>query len=184
MESLQGNFLVATNKMGDPRFFKSVILVCVHDETDGAMGLIVNQPFADFSMNDVFDNFEIKVDAPDFPPVFYGGPVDVESAFILHGDDYESALSQQVMDKVWICRDPNFLHDVANGHGPEQYFFALGYAGWGPGQLEQELSGEGWLALPAEAQDLFCTPARTLWREVTAKHGININLYSDISGNA
>ncbi len=184
MESLQGNFLVATNQMYDPRFMKSVILICVHDEVDGAMGLVVNQPLADFSMFDVFKKIDMAAADIALPPLYYGGPVDVESAFIVHSADYVGGQSQRVMDQVYLSRDPNLLVDVAKGRGPEHYLFALGYAGWGPGQLEEELSREGWLTLPAEARDLFHTPTDALWKQVAAKYGIDINLYADIPGNA
>ncbi len=184
MESLQGNFLVATNQMYDPRFMKCVILICAHDPVDGAMGLVVNQPLADFSMFDVFKNLDMAVADIPLPPVFFGGPVDGESAFILHSDDYTADQSQRVMDQVYLSRDPRLLLDVVNGKGPDHYLFALGYAGWGPGQLEQELCGEGWLTLPAAATDLFPRPAGSMWKEVAAKHGIDIALYADIPGNA
>ncbi len=184
MESLQGNFLVATNQMHDPRFLKCVIFICFHDSTDGAMGLVVNQPLGGFSMGDVFKIFDMDVADSPLPPVYFGGPVDVESAFILHSDDYTSGLSEQLIDQVYLSRDPNLLVDVVNGKGPDHFIFALGYAGWGPGQLEQELCGEGWLTLPAEAGDLFLLPAESMWKEITAKYGIDINLYTDIPGNA
>jgi putative transcriptional regulator len=184
MESLQGNFLVATNQMRDPRFSKCVILICFHDHNDGAMGLVVNQPLADFSMLDVFKNLDLACNALDLPPVYFGGPVDGASAFIIHSDDYTQSQSQQVMDQVFLSRDPNLLLDVVKGRGPEHYLFTLGYAGWSPGQLEQELCGEGWLTLPAEAADLFHTPALSLRTHVTAKYGIDINLYTGIPGNA
>lgn len=184
MESLQGNFLVATNQMADPRFVKSVILICVHDSAGGAMGLVVNQPLVDFSMRNVFEKFDMNIAGVTLPPVYFGGPVDVESAFIIHSADYVSSQRQKVMDQVYLSRDPNLLVDLVNGNGPQNYLFALGYAGWGPGQLEQELSGEGWLTLPAEADDLFHVPAEAMWKKVTAKYGIDINLYTDIAGNA
>lgn len=184
MESLQGSFLLATNQMYDPRFVKSVILICVHDDIDGTMGLVVNQPLAGSSMSDIFENFDMAVPDIVLPPVYFGGPVDVESAFIVHSADYVGGQSQKVMDDVYLSRDPALLIDVANGTGPEHYLFALGYAGWGPGQLEAELAGEGWLTLPAEAADLFHTAAGSMWKQVAAKYGININIYADIPGNA
>jgi putative transcriptional regulator len=135
-------------------------------------------------MQDIFRN--LKIDSTDIvlPPVYFGGPVDVESAFILHSTDYNSDLSQQVMEQVCLSRDPHLLIDVANGKGPEHYLFTLGYAGWGPGQLEQELAGEGWLTLPATAHDLFNTSADAMWKKISAKYGINMDLYTDIPGNA
>ncbi len=184
MESLQGNFLVATNQMYDPRFMKCVILICVHNEKDGAMGLVVNQPLTDLSMTDVFRNCNINPPPMPAPPVLFGGPVDIEAAFILHSADYEKGHRQKVIDQIYLSRDPDLLSDVVDGKGPAHYLFALGYAGWAPGQLEQELCGEGWLTLPAEAEDIFLTSAESMWHSVTAKNGIDIELYSDISGNA
>ncbi|MEN8258646.1 MAG: YqgE/AlgH family protein [Thermodesulfobacteriota bacterium] len=184
MESLQGSFLVATNQMYDPRFMKCVILICVHNDDDGAMGLVVNQPLTDLSMADVFRNCNIKPPAMPAPPVLFGGPVDVESAFILHSADYKKEQSQKVADQIFLSRDPNLLFDLVDEKGPEHYLLTLGYAGWAPGQLEQELYGEGWLTLPAEANDIFLTSAESMWHTITSKNGIDINLYSDIPGNA
>jgi putative transcriptional regulator len=184
MESLQGNFLVATNRMRDPRFRRCVILICFHSSSEGAMGLVVNQPLADVSLRHALRGIDFTDAALELPPVYLGGPVEVESAFILHSAEYVLAGSKPVLDQVYLSSDPLLLLDVARGRGPRQCRLLVGYAGWGVGQLEQELGGEGWLTLPAAAEDLFHIPAPSMWKEVTAKHGIDMDLYADISGNA
>lgn len=184
MESLQGNFLVATNQMRDPRFRKCVILICFHNPSEGAMGLVVNQPLGDFSLRHALHGLDFDDTTLVLPPVYLGGPVEVESAFILHSAEYVRPGSQQVLDQVYLSSDPLLLLEVARGRGPRQCRLLVGYAGWGVGQLEHELAGEGWLTLPAAADDLFHIPAAAMWKEVTAKHGIDMDLYADIPGNA
>lgn len=184
MESLQGTFLLATNEMQDPRFVKSVILICFHEAGDGAMGLVVNQPLTDVDMYDILHDFNQELDVTSLPPVYYGGPVEMESAFILHSDDYISVQSRQVMEQVYLSQDPGLLMDVAHGKGPAHYLLALGYTGWGPGQLEQELCGAGWLSLPARAGDLFLLAAPDMWEKVAARYGIDMHIYRDIQGTA
>ncbi|MEN8140268.1 MAG: YqgE/AlgH family protein [Thermodesulfobacteriota bacterium] len=183
MDSLAGQFLIATPQMSDPRFQEAVILLCSHDET-GAFGLIINQPLAGVTMGDVLPDFPLP--DLDSPPVLFGGPVDPESAFFLHSSDYpvSNETGLVVSSAIFLSRSPNLLLDVGAGQGPEHFLFILGYAGWGPGQLEEELVGEGWLPLPATAEDVFLTSAEQLWRRVAAKFGIDISLFSDLAGNA
>jgi len=185
MESLAGQFLVATTKMSDPRFMEAVILICTHDES-GAMGLVVNHPLSLVSMAEVLDNF--SVDVPDIvlPPVLLGGPVDMETGFFLHSADYplEEGAGLLVTDKIFLSRSMELLRDIAAGQGPRHFLFMLGYAGWGPGQLESELCGPGWLPLPVQTDDLFLTPPDQMWKKVTARYGIEITLFEDMAGNA
>ena len=185
MDSLTGQFLIATTKMLDPRFMEAVILICSHDES-GAMGLVVNHPLSQVSMAEVLDNFAVEVPDLDLPPVLLGGPVDMETGFFLHSSDYrfEPETGIMVTDSIFLSRSMGLLRDISMGQGPRHFLFMLGYAGWGPGQLEGELCGEGWLPLPAQTEDLFLTPPEQMWKKVTARYGIEITLYEDFTGNA
>jgi len=182
MESLQGNFLLATPQMPDPRFREQVIYLCSHD-ANGAMGLVVNQPSA-YSLAEIFKSARIDIVDGDWPFVYLGGPVELEAAFFLYSDDYEAKNFLAVGEGVRLSRDPQILHDIARGVGPRQYLFLLGYAGWAPGQLEAELAVKGWLILPAENTILFDTPDQEKWQKAALRYGIDIALFSDQIGVA
>lgn len=182
MESLQGNFLLATPQMPDPRFREQVVYLCTHDD-NGALGLVINQP-APFTLAEIFKNVKIEVGAEDWPPIYIGGPVEVETAFFLYSDDYQGGNFLAVGKGVRLSRDPKILHDIARGAGPLHYLFALGYAGWGPGQLEAELTVNGWLTLPAENTILFETPDEEKWQRAARRFGIDISLFADRIGQA
>lgn len=182
MESLQGNFLLATPQMPDPRFKGQVIYICSHDG-NGALGLVVNQPSA-YSLAEIFKGANIEVEDGAWPPIYLGGPVEDETAFFLYSDDYQAKHSLAVGEGTRLSRDPQILQDIARGTGPSQYLFLLGYAGWAPGQLENELTVNGWLALPAEKAILFDTPDEEKWHEAAQRFGIDIDLFSDQIGVA
>jgi putative transcriptional regulator len=183
MNSLQGQFLIATSQMPDPRFQEQVIYMCAHSE-EGAMGLIINQPIPNVSIVDVMRSANIAVPDWQLPPVYMGGPVEMDTAFFLYTAEYETLHFLAVSDTVRLSRDPEILQDISKGRGPRRYIFLIGYAGWGPGQLENELSMNGWLTLPAEDEVLFNTPDEQKWRLAAKKHGIDIALYGDVIGSA
>jgi putative transcriptional regulator len=183
MESLQGKFLFATPQMPDPRFMEQVIYLCSHDD-NGALGLVINQP-TNYSLAEIFKSAKIEFDdGGAWPPIYQGGPVEVETAFFLYSDDYQAENFLVAGEGVRLSRDPKILHDIAKGSGPRHYLFVLGYAGWGPGQLEAELSVNGWLTLPAENSILFETPDQKKWQQAALRYGIDIALFADQIGSA
>ncbi len=183
MQSLEGYFLISTPKMPDPRFQERLIYMCVHNE-EGAMGLIVNQPTFEVSFDDILRSAHITVSEKTFPPVYLGGPVELNAAFFLFASDYVANTQIAVSDTISLSSDPQVLRDVAMGTGPHSYIFALGYAGWGPGQLEYELTENGWLTLPANDQVLFQTPDDDKWKQAAQLYGIDITTFEDIVGTA
>jgi len=182
MESLQGNFLIATNKMADPRFQEQVILICSHSE-DGALGLTVNRPTS-HSLDEVFKSANMSVNIDAFPPIYLGGPVEQESAFFLYSSDYEAQEYVAVTPEINMSREAGILKDIGLGRGPRDFLFILGYAGWASGQLEAELALNGWLTLPASYPILFNTADEQKWRAAALKDGIEISLYNDEIGFA
>jgi len=182
MQSLQGYFLIATNKMVDPRFHEQVVFICTHS-SEGAMGLTVNKP-SGHSLEEVFKSANLPVVIDDFPPIYIGGPVEKESAFFLYSSDYDSVGHISVTDDIHMSRESKILEDIGRGVGPKDYLFILGYAGWGPGQLEAELAMNDWLTLPSEYSVLFETENDRKWREAAFINGIEISLYSDETGFA
>ncbi len=183
IESLEGSFLISTQKMTDPRFEEQVILICAHN-SEGAMGVAINKPNPVITVADALSGSDIKV--PDFalPPVHIGGPVDIESAFILYESDYAAEYQLEITPTVSISRQPKVLEDIARGIGPEKYLFIIGYAGWGPGQLEAELVSDGWLTLPANESIIFDIPDEEKWRTAAMHYGIDISTFGDVIGYA
>lgn len=183
MESLQGYFLLATPQMPDPRFAETVVYLCVHN-AEGAMGLIVNQPLSELSLAELFKEAGVAVPNCALPPLYLGGPVEEDHAFFLYSADYHLESSLVVAPTLRLTRDPRILHDLAAGQGPRHFLPALGYAGWGPGQLEGELAVDGWLTLPGSEQIIFHTPDEQKWRRAAQAHGIDITLFGDVVGSA
>ena len=183
MQNLQGYFLIATPQMPDPRFAEKVIYICAHNE-EGAMGLVINEPISDFSMAEIFISADISIPMEPLPPIYSGGPVENSGAFFLYDSGYQITNFLKVSSTVHLTRDSQLLYDLAEGIGPKKLFAALGYSGWGPGQLEGELSVEGWLTLPAVDDIIFNTPANMKWQKAAKLYGIDISTFGDIVGNA
>lgn len=183
MESLKGKFLIATPQMPDPRFREQVIYICSHTK-EGAMGLVLNHPIIDITMADVLRSINIPLPEAPLPLVHLGGPVEMEAAFILYSSEFTSKRYLEITESVHLSRDPDILHAISKGHGPEDYIFLLGYAGWASGQLENELVANGWLILPAAYEDIFHIPDELKWRHVAKKYGIDIDLFGDVVGRA
>jgi putative transcriptional regulator len=183
MESLQGNFLISTSKMPDPRFRKKLIYMCGHT-AEGAIGLVINNPLPDVRLDEILKSADIPVPDFELPPVYVGGPVEMGAGFILYTADYYAQSQLQVSETVRLSSDPKILQDIARNMGPDRYLFLLGYAGWGPGQLENELTDDGWLTLPAEDEVIFNTPDSLKWKIAAQKFGIDITTYGDVVGTA
>ncbi len=183
MDSLQGQFLISTRQMPDPRFQEQVIYLCTHND-DGAMGLVVNKPSRDITLLDVLHGAGLPVPEVSLPAVYIGGPVGMDSGFILYTSDKAGDASLDVADDVFLSRDMRLLEKIANGKGPDDYLFLLGYAGWGPGQLETELMDTGWLTVPAGKEILFHTVDDSKWKMAAYSYGIDISVFGDVIGYA
>jgi len=183
MESLQGHFLISTRQMPDPRFQEQVIYLCVHND-EGAMGLVVNNPNHEITMLDVFHGASLPLPKGPLPPVYIGGPVGMDSGFILFSPEDSKFTSLEVADDVFLSRDVRLLEIIAQGKSPEDFLFMLGYAGWGPGQLETELMDNGWLTVPGNTEILFHTPDENKWKMAAYQYGIDISVFGDVIGYA
>lgn len=183
MESLSGNFLISTPQMPDPRFVEQVIFICAHNE-EGAMGLVINNPHKEVTLRDVLQGANLPVPEREMPHVYIGGPVEIEHGFILYSADYSSPNSLEVTPDVFLSRDSRILDDIASGRGPVRFLFMLGYAGWGPGQLEGELLDNSWLTVPGNFDILFNTPDELKWKLAAHSFGIDIATMGDFVGNA
>jgi putative transcriptional regulator len=183
MGSLTGSFLVSTPRMPDARFEEHVIYICAHNE-EGAMGVAVNRPNSSFALAEILQSAELPLPDTELPPVHIGGPVELESAFILYLSDYTTEHKLEISDTISLTRETRVLEDIARGRGPEHYLFILGYTGWGPGQLENELSQNGWLTLPASDNIIFHMPDELKWKAAAMQYGIDISTFEDVIGYA
>lgn len=182
---LTGKLLIAMPSMGDPRFERSVVLICAHSP-EGAMGLIVNKPTGEVALSDMLDQLSI-----DHGPqsremgVSFGGPVEPGRGFVLHSLDYVSFVNTlKVEGGFGMTATLDILEELARGKGPERALVVIGYAGWGPGQLEAELAENAWLTCDANMELVFDLPDRGKWDGALKSLGVNALLLSSDAGHA
>ncbi len=182
---LDGKLLIAMPSMGDPRFNRSVVYICAHSD-DGAMGLIVNKPAEDLKFADLLEQLDITADRPiEGVDVHYGGPVEHGRGFVLHSRDYETQdATLNVNDQFGMTATLDILEDISQGHGPDSCLLALGYAGWGPGQLEDEIRDNGWLTCDAKAGLVFSDDHDSKWAAAMQEVGIDPRMLSAEGGRA
>ncbi len=183
VDSLTGTFLISTPQMPDPRFEEHVIYICAHN-SEGAMGVAINQPHEVFTLPEILQGAQLPIPEVVFPPVYIGGPVELESAFILFVSDYSTDHQLKISETVALTRETKVLEDIANRRGPERYLFILGYTGWGPGQLEHELVANGWLSVPADDKIIFDMDDNMKWKAAALQFGIDISTFEDEIGYA
>lgn len=188
--SLDGQFLVAMPGMLDERFNRSVIYLCAHSE-EGAMGLIINRVqqirFSELliQLNIIDAGEEIRLpDSARNLLVRHGGPVDQGRGFVVHSDDYVSDASMPVDDTIVMTATVDILKAISDGEGPSDVFMALGYAGWGPGQLEAEIAENGWLTCWADRSLLFDADISNKYDRVLSSLGIDPVHLSTEAGRA
>ena len=171
--------------MGDPRFEKSVVFMCAHSE-DGALGLIVNKPSPELEFATLLQQLDIDVGSPHRDiRVHFGGPVEHGRGFVLHSGDYDGNDSTlQVDDSFGMTATVDVLEDLARGTGPEAALLALGYSGWGPGQLEEEILQNGWLTCDASPDLVFSDNDDGKWEAALGELGIDPLLLSASAGRA
>ena len=181
---LSGQLLIAMPGMPDARFSRSVIYLCSHNE-HGAMGFIVNQIMETVNFPDVLAAMSIDSNHVEGGRrVHFGGPVEAERGFVLHSTDYVSDETMQIKGSVSLTATVDILRLVASGAGPKNSLFALGYAGWGPGQLDAEIQGNGWIFGTAETDILFGDNNSDKWMLAASRAGIDFTLLSSEGGNA
>ncbi|MFT7592866.1 MAG: putative transcriptional regulator [Paracoccaceae bacterium] len=186
MMDLTGKLLIAMPGMGDMRFEHSVVFLCSHGG-DGAMGLIINKPAEDMVLGYLLEQLEITPDPPERGQmmVHFGGPVEGARGFVLHSAEYDANLhSMEVTDEFRMTATLDILEDVAKGHGPDKALMMLGYAGWGPGQLEHEIAMNGWLTTEAAPDLVFETPNSAKWAAALKTLGVDPLTLSASAGRA
>ena len=171
--------------MADPRFERAVVYMCAHSD-DGAMGLIVNKPAKDVRFGDLLEQLDIGKTPPTRDiRVVYGGPVEHGRGFVLHSRDYASNKSTLEVDQtVGMTATLDILEDIARGQGPQSSILALGYSGWGPGQIEGEIAANGWLTCPGRPDFIFGGDDDDKWVAAIRSLGIDPLLLSTEGGRA
>ena len=167
--SLAGQLLVAAPAIGDPRFAHTVILMVKHDKA-GAFGIIINRPVGERSISELLEaTGDNAAGIAGSVRVFAGGPVQPELGFVVHSAEYRRSETIDVDGRVAMTASREILRDIGQHQGPEKSLFALGYAGWGPGQLENEMARHDWFTTPEEPKLLFDDDRGSLWDEAMAR---------------
>jgi putative transcriptional regulator len=182
--SLANHFLIAMPGLADPNFARSVTLICEHSE-QGAMGIVINRP-TDLRLRDILEQLDIpsnKTRLADLP-VFLGGPVQGNRGFVVHEPLGNWNATLAVTDGLGVSTSRDILEAIAENNGPERCLIALGYAGWGPGQLEREILENAWLYGPANDEILFEVPVEQRWKEAARAAGVDLDLLSADAGHA
>lgn len=182
--TLAGQLLVAMPNMSDPRFERSVIYVCAHGE-EGAMGLVLNKLVEQITFPELLEQLGIdNSNVSEQIRVHFGGPVETGRGFVLHSAEYRQDGSMQVNEEVALTATVDILRDIARGAGPRRSLMALGYAGWGPGQLDQEIQANGWLNVGADEELIFDESLEDKWQRAIAKLGVDPLSLSGQAGRA
>ena len=186
--NLTNNFLIAMPSMSDPIFGGAVIYICEHNER-GAMGLVINRP-TDMTITDLFERIDMQLEIiPDSHPlrkkvVLFGGPVQTDRGFVLHGVGGHFSSSLQVTNDIAFTTSRDILEALAEGEAPERLLLSIGYAGWSAGQLEQEILDNGWLTVAADASVLFDLPLEHRFDAALKLLGIESWMLSSEAGHA
>jgi putative transcriptional regulator len=171
---LKNQFLIAMPNLGDPNFSRTVTYICQHNE-EGALGIIINRP-AELKLGVVFQQMDIIPEDQEANniTVFAGGPVQLERGFVIHSPQGKWDSTLQVSDQVSLTTSRDILEAIAIGEGPEKSLIALGYAGWGEGQMETEISANAWLNTPSDDAILFDLPISQRWNAAADQIGVDI----------
>lgn len=181
---LAGQLLVATPLIDSGPFQRSVVYVFAHN-AEGAMGVIVNQPLELVHFSSLVDGLKLPEGAENREiPVYYGGPVEKSRGFVIHTNDYIKDYTLATHREVSVTASSAILNDILAGRGPRQSALVVGYAGWTPGQLEQEIEQNSWIAVPASAKLIFDTEDELKWATASKSLGVDMAFFSTVVGHA
>lgn len=179
---LTGQFLLAMPGIGDPRFDRAVIALCAHD-AQGALGIGIGKEMKELDFHDVLGQLEIDAGQSQNRAVSVGGPVEPGRGFVLHSRDWEGQDTIDVAGRWALSGTVDVLRAIASGKGPQRWLAALGYAGWGAGQLDEELVRPGWLTVEADPSLIFDVPASERWARGMAAAGVDPRFLSADAGH-
>ena len=180
----EGQMLLAMPAMTDPRFERAVIYMCAHND-EGAMGLVVNKTLDSIDFRELLGQLDIPAgDSVRDMTVHFGGPVENQRGFVLHSGEYRHDETLMISDQVGLTATLDILRALARGDGPEKSILALGYAGWGPGQLESEFHDNAWLSVPYDDALMFEVEAADKWELAFNSIGVYLSVLTGSAGRA
>ncbi|AIL65863.1 hypothetical protein NOVO_07625 [Rickettsiales bacterium Ac37b] len=181
-----GKLLIATPSMPLDSFFSKAVVYLLSHNANGAVGIVVNHTVGNVNCSTIFNSLNIiPSELNNFPPVYLGGPVEAEKGFVLHTNDYnKNPLFKSEIDGVSVSSDIQILKDIATGQGPDKIIFALGYAGWQPGQLEEEVLKSNWLVMPFSPYVVFANNHLSKWNLALDAMGVKSSHLSVELGHA
>lgn len=181
---LTNHFLIAMPSLDDPNFSRTVTYICEHNE-HGAMGLVLNRP-SELTLAEMFEQMKISKITPELAnrQIFSGGPVGGERGFVLHTHTHPWDATLEITPEISVTTSRDILSAMARNEGPEKFLVTLGYAGWGPGQLEQEIQDNAWLSGPADPSIIFDLPPEARWEAAALLLGVDLHLISTEAGHA
>lgn len=184
VDNLTNQFLVAMPGMADPTFARTVTYLCQHGP-EGALGIIINRP-SELTLGEVMEQMNIETNQPAIEQmqVYFGGPVHRERGFVLHEPGRQWDSTMQVSESVSLTTSRDILEAIGSGQGPAKVLVALGYAGWGKGQLEREILLNAWLNVPSDVSIMFDAPPRQRWKAAAESVGVDISLLTSSFGHA
>ena len=183
IKDLKNHFLIAMPSINDPIFKKSLILIC-DDNSDGTMGLIINKPINDTLLKTIMIETNIGNDYPENSKIYFGGPVNLNVGFVLHGSNYTTDTTLNISKELSITSDKKIITDIQKNNGPNNFIFTLGYAGWDKKQLYNEIKNGDWLITPAESKYIFQEDDTNKWDIYSSLIGISHNDLSRQAGKA
>ena len=178
------HFLIAMPGLMDPNFYHTVTYICEHG-SEGAMGIVINRPM-NIQLGEILEQMQIPCGVPEQlqQPIYIGGPVAMERGFVLHATGPQWASTLEITSQISITTSQDILESIASGQGPNEHLIALGYAGWGGGQLERELSENAWLSGPADRDIIFRQPVERRWHAAASLLGVDLDILSNEAGHA
>jgi putative transcriptional regulator len=181
---LTGHLLIAMPTMTDPNFVRTVTYICEHTD-QGALGIVINRPLQ-MDLGEVFQQLSLDAAGSGLAkqPVLRGGPVQTERGFVLHEPTQSWDSTVEVSESIHLTTSQDILAAIAKGAGPKRALMALGYAGWGAGQLEMEMGANAWLSVPGSSAIVFDTPYEARWAAAAGLLGINLATISPEAGHA
>jgi putative transcriptional regulator len=180
---LTGQLLLAMPGISDPRFEKAVIAMCAHDD-NGALGLGIGRLVPGIGFHALLAQLEIEPGVAPDVPIHFGGPVEPQRGFVLHGPDWGGEDTLHVGNRWALTSTLDILRAIAEGRGPTRWLVALGYAGWGEGQLDEEMTRHGWFATPGDDDLVFACSAENRWFQSFAAAGVDVRLLAPTTGRA
>lgn len=180
---LTGQFLLAMPGIGDPRFDRAVIAVCAHD-AQGAIGIGIGATIAGLGLHDLFEQFDIAPGDSPNAAIHFGGPVDSRRGFVLHSPEWSGQDTINVAGRWALSGTIDILKSLADGTGPARWLVALGYAGWGEGQLDEEMTRHGWFNVPGDLGLLYDVDVDARWQGGFMSAGIDPTLLASAAGHA